>query len=337
MTEPCRWGLIGASTIASQWVIDAIRAEGTGNVTAVMSTDAERGRSYAERHGIARSTTSLTDLVADPSIDAVYVSTTNERHKEQALAAIGAGKHVLCEKPLALNLADAREMVDAARARGVVFATNHHLRNAASHRAVRQAIKDGAIGRPLAARIFHAVNLPDALRGWRVNRPGAGGGVILDITVHDADTARFVLDDEPVEAIGFAQSGGMAEAGLEDAVMAVLRFRSGLLLQLHDAFTAPQAATGFEVLGTNGMIVNRNCMTQRPVGEVRLIDGGGERTVPIEHENLYVRALRRFHGAIAGTDTVAADGHDGLRSLATALAIVAACQTGSVVKVEGAG
>ena len=104
---------------------------------------------------------------------------------------------MLCEKPLALTVADAREMVEACRSAGVVMGTNHHLRNAATHRAMRDAIAAGRIGRPLFARVFHAVYLPPHLQGWRIARPEAGGGVILDITVHDADTLRFVLGENP--------------------------------------------------------------------------------------------------------------------------------------------
>src|SRR5438445_6601201 len=103
------WGLIGASTIAREWVIPAIRANG-GEVMNVMSSDAARGRDYAAKNGIAASTASLDDLLSDPRIDAVYVSTTNELHRDQTITAARAGKHVLCEKPLALSLADAREM-----------------------------------------------------------------------------------------------------------------------------------------------------------------------------------------------------------------------------------
>ena len=97
-------------------------------------------------------------------------------------------------------------MVKACRDAGVVMGTNHHLRNAATHRKIRDLVRDGAIGKPLFARVFHAVYLPPHLQGWRLDKPQAGGGVILDITVHDADTLRFVLGDEPVEAIGMSQS-----------------------------------------------------------------------------------------------------------------------------------
>ena len=328
-----RWGLIGASTIAKEWVIGAIRATG-GDVVSVMSTNAERGKAYAEAQGIAKSGTSLADLVGDPEIDAVYISTTNELHRDQALAAAKAGKHILCEKPLAMSLEDAHGMVKAATEAGVVMATNHHLRNAATHRAMREAIKAGRIGQPLSARVFHAVYLPPHLQGWRLDKPEAGGGVILDITVHDADTLRFVLDSDPAEAIAFSQAGGMGKAGLEDAVMGVLRFENGVIAQFHDGFTTKFAETGLEVHGTEGSLIGRNVMTQRPVGTVTLRDANGEQDLPLDPRNLYATALSAFHAAIAGKGKPSATGEDGVWSLATGLAVVEAARTGRTVRIE---
>ncbi|MDB5526476.1 MAG: fructose reductase [Rhizobium sp.] len=327
------WGLIGASTIAHEWVIDAIRATG-GEIVSVMSTSAERGAKYVADHKIGRSVTRLADLLNDPEIDAVYISTTNELHVEQAIAAARAGKHILCEKPLALTLSDAHAMVKAANDAGVVLATNHHLRNAASHRAMRDAIASGKIGKPLSARVFHAVYLPPHLQGWRLDRPDAGGGVILDITVHDADTLRFVLGDDPVEAIAFGQSGGMGQGGLEDAVMGVLRFKSGVIAQFHDGFTTRYAETGFEVHGSEGSLVGRNVMTQSPVGTVTLRNADGEKVLPLDTRNLYETALDAFQNAIAGKGKPSATGEDGIWSLATGLAVVAAAKTGTAVKIE---
>jgi 1,5-anhydro-D-fructose reductase (1,5-anhydro-D-mannitol-forming) len=328
-----RWGLIGASTIAKEWMIGAIRETG-GEITTVMSTSAERGAAYAAAQGIASSVTSLDDVLNDTNVDAVYISTTNELHRDQAIAAAKAGKHVLCEKPLATSLADARAIVEAARDAGIVIGTNHHLRNAATHRAMRDAIAEGRIGRPLAARVFHAVYLPPHLQGWRLDRPEAGGGVILDITVHDADTLRFVLGEDPVEAVAFAQSGGMGKAGLEDAVMGVLRFKSGLVAQFHDGFTTKYAETGFEVHGTDGSLIGRNVMTQKATGTVTLRDASGEHDLPLDHRNLYETALGAFHDAIAGKGAPSATGEDGIWSLATGLAVVKAAATGTTVKIE---
>lgn len=328
-----RWGLIGASTIAHEWVIDAIRATG-GDIVSLLSSNAERGKAYAAEHGIPNAVTELSALVEDPQIDAVYISTTNELHKPQALAAAKAGKHILCEKPLAVSLADARKMVEAAKAAGVVMATNHHLRGAGTHRAMRDAIAAGRIGRPLSARVFHAVYLPPHLQGWRLDKPEAGGGVILDITVHDTDTLRFVLGDDPVEAVAFTQQGGMAKAELEDAVMGVLRFKSGVIAQFHDGFTTKFAETGFEIHGTEGSLIGRNCMSQRPVGTVTLRNAEGEQELPVDHQNLYERALINFHAAIAGKGKPLCSSEDGIWSLATALAVVKAAATGQAVSIE---
>lgn len=328
-----RWGLIGASTIAHEWVIDAIRATG-GEIVSVMSTSGERGQKYAAEHGIAKSVTSLDELVGDPEIDAVYISTTNELHRDQAIAAARAGKHIICEKPLATSLEDARAMVTAAKDAGVVIATNHHLRNAASHRAMRDAIAADKIGKPLAARVFHAVYLPPHLQGWRLDKPEAGGGVILDITVHDTDTLRFVLGDDPIEAIAFSQAGGMSKAGLEDAVMGVLRFKSGVIAQFHDGFTTKYAETGFEVHGTEGSLIARNVMTQRPVGTVVLRNAEGEQELPLDRRNLYETGLEAFHNAIAGKGKPSATGEDGIWSLAAGLAVVKAAESGGTVKIE---
>jgi 1,5-anhydro-D-fructose reductase (1,5-anhydro-D-mannitol-forming) len=327
------WGLIGASTIAAEHMIAAIRAQAGHDVVAVASSSAERGRAYADKHAIPAAYASVAALLADPAVQAVYISTTNELHRDQVLAAAAAGKHVLCEKPLALNLDDALAMVQACRDAGVVMATNHHLRNAATHRKIRDLIRDGAIGKPLFARVFHAVYLPPHLQGWRIDKPQAGGGVILDITVHDADTLRFVLDAEPVEAVGLSQSAAMAREGLEDGVMAVLRFDNGVLAQLHDAFTVKHAGTGIEIHGEQGSIVGRDVMTQQPIGELVLRNAGGEQVVPVKHENLYVRGVAAFCAAVRGDGAPAATAEDGVRSLATALAVLDACRTGAVARV----
>ena len=332
MTRPIRWGLIGASTIAGEWMIPAIRSAG-GEIAAVLSSDAGRGQAFAAANAIPTATNDLATLLGQ-EIDAVYVSTTNELHLAQTLAAAGAGRHVLCEKPLALTLADARAMVAACRKAGLVMGTNHHLRNAATHRAMRAAITGGRIGRPLFARVFHAVYLPPHLQGWRITTPSTGAGVVMDITVHDADTLRFVLAEEPVEVTALTQASGMAAPGIEDGVMGVVRFRSGLLAQLHDAFTTRHATTGLEVHGEEGSLIATDCMTQQPKGEVRLRTAAGEELLPLDHENLYARSLRAFHAAVRGEGEPAATGEDGVRSLALALAALESAATGRTVRVD---
>lgn len=327
-----KWGLIGASTIAKEWMIEAIRSIGD-EVSAVVSASESRAEDFAKNNDIRKYGNSVDDLLLDPEIQAIYISTQNHLHKEQSLKAIKAGKHVLCEKPLALSVADAAEMVSAAEEAGVVFATNHHLRNAESHKALRRAVQGGLIGKPVAARVFHAVSLPPHLQGWRIADTDNGGGVILDITVHDTDTLRFILNDDPVEVTALTQAGELSVNGVADSVMGVIRFKSGLLAQFHDSFTAKYAETGIEIIGTAGTLVARNVMTQQPIGEVVLINAQGSRKLILEHANLYETGVRDFSEAVAGRSQPAASGLDGLWSLATGMAVVQAAKTGQVTPV----
>lgn len=327
-----RWGLVGASTIAAQHMIGAIRATG-GEVAAVVSTTRARADEFAASHGIAAAADRLTLVLDDASIGAVYISSTNEKHHAQALAAIAAGKHVLCEKPLAMTVAEAAGMVQAAEAAGVVLATNHHLRCSGAHRAVRDLIRAGRIGRVLSLRLFHAVHLPPHLQGWRINDASAGGGVIPDITVHDADVARFLLDEDPVAVVAQMGASGMGQ-GVEDSVMSVWTMPSGALVQSHESFTHPFAGSGLEVHGDRGSIFARGVMTQAPVGEVELVTAAGRAAVPFPAHNLYVQGVGDFLAAVAGSGRPAATGADGVASLAVALAVRKAAQTGTRQQID---
>jgi 1,5-anhydro-D-fructose reductase (1,5-anhydro-D-mannitol-forming) len=327
-----RWGMIGAGTIGREWMADAIAAQPDGELRGIASSNPERARAFAREKGIPVAYDSVDALLADPEIDAVYISTTNELHKPQTLAAAAAGKHVLCEKPLALTLEDAREMVAACAAAGVVMGTNHHLRNSATHRALQDLVASGTVGEVQAARVFHAVHLPPHLQGWRINRADAGGGVVFDITVHDADSVRFILDDEITEVTAMTAAQGMGQ-GVEDAVMGVMRTERGCLIQFHDSFTSRHSYTGFEVHGTEGSIYGRNVMTQQPVGTVTLRRDGVEEEVAVSPENLYERSVRRFNAAINGQGEPAATARDGLSSLAVALSVLESARTGCIARV----
>ena len=330
-TGNMNWGLIGASDIAAHWVLPAIRTQ--GQAVGVLSADYERGKKYAKEHLLAKAYRNLEELLADSSIDAVYISTTNELHKEQTIEAAAAGKHVLCEKPLALTVEDAVQMTQACDKAGVLLATNHHLRNAASHLKIKELLTEGVLGTILSCRVFHAIYLPAKLQGWRLTAAAAGGGVILDITVHSADTLRFHLEEDPTEVTAMKQNGGLGKNGIEDGAMCILNFPSGILAQTHDSFTSLYAGTGIEFHGTEGSIHARNVMDQEPRGDIILTSAKGEEKILFTPHNLYARAISLFTAAVHGEGKPAADGIDGIKSLAIALAVKESTTTGKTVKV----
>jgi 1,5-anhydro-D-fructose reductase (1,5-anhydro-D-mannitol-forming) len=325
-----RWGLIGASDIAETRMIPAMRRLGH-DVVAVASGSADRAATYANRNAIP-SFGSVDEVIARDDIDAVYISSTNEHHRAQTQAAAAAGKHVLCEKPLALSVEDGRAMLAACDRAGVILATNHHLPGAGTHRTVRELVAGGAVGRVLAVRVFHAVLLPERLQGWRLGSR-AGGGVALDITCHDAAVVNLLLGTLPADVVALATHQGPWEAAAEDALMATLRYADGTLVQTHDAFTVQYAPTGLQVIGSDGAIFATDVMSQDPVGTLRQRDASGEREIEVgDRRDLYDIGVGGFAAAVRGeSDRPIVTGLEGLQAAQVALAVRQAADTGERV------
>ena len=329
-----RWALIGASDIAATQVLPALRQLGHEAVV-VVGSDGERVARYATRHGVGRGTTSVEEALGSggrSDIDAVYVSTTNERHAAGVHAAVGAGCHVLCEKPLATSLDQARAMVDAAAGAGVVLATNHHLRNSPVIRTLRGLVADGTLGRVLGVRVAHTNLLPERLRGWRLGSE-AGAGVVLDLTVHDVDTVR---SSPGWRCWRWRRSGwrgdvgGRGRRGRRGRAPYRRRHR-GTARRVHH----PARRSAVEVFGTDGLGVGHrrhvtDARRRRPPASRRTLDGV---LVDIgERENLYVRGAAGVRRCGGGHGEPPCTGEDGVRSLAVALAVMESLTTGKRIR-----
>lgn len=328
------FGLIGASSIARDVMIAAIRSHPNCEVKSVFSTNIERGKQYASENNIPKAQGSLEDLLNDDDIHAVYISTTNELHHQQVLSSARAGKHILCEKPLAMSLDEAQEMISICKDENVVLATNHQLRVGDGVRKMRDLIAEGAIGKPLAARVFHAVYLPEHLQGWRLSDPKAGAGVVLDIVVHDIDTLRCILKAEPREVVSLSQHAGMAKHGaVEDGNMSVFRFDNGLIAQIHTSFLVKYAGDGIEIHGTEGSISINDFLGRESSGPVILKNADGEHHFDATQHSIDEKTINFFVDAIKGGTKPGCTGEDGERSLAAAIACLESAKTGKCIKI----
>jgi 1,5-anhydro-D-fructose reductase (1,5-anhydro-D-mannitol-forming) len=327
-----KWALVGASDIAATRMIPAIRGRGD-DVIAVVSGDADHGSRFAAANDIIHATTDLDMVLADDTVKAVYISSRNHLHATQSVAVLAAGKNVLTEKPMAISIDEAELVLDAAASTDVTFAVNHHLPGAATHRAIRRLIDDGAIGRPLAVSVCHAVVLPERLRGWRLeDEPGAG--VALDITCHDASVINAVLGRPAsvVTAVGVTQGSWRADSA--DAVMSSLTY-GDVTVQTHDAFTIGYRPTRFDVWGTDGAILSRDVMTQDPIGEITLRTSSGEQSIDVgERHDLYTTVLDAFADAVAGTGEPTVSGADGANAYIVAQAVSDAASSGRAVTID---
>lgn len=314
------WAVLGASWIAEEFVIDAIRAVPGSDAVGVYSRSDERGRAYAERTNLDTVWTSLDAALSDDRVQAVFVGTLNELHHDQVMAAVAAGKHVLCEKPLALTLSDAVDMQSAADEAGVVLGTNHTFRDQAVHRKMRALIDDGVIGDPVAARTFFGVTLIDRVKTWRLSDQTAGG-VLFDVSVHTFDILRFLLDSEIVDVQAMAGNQGVADAGIEDVATGSIRFQKEVLANFHDSYTVNHATSSVEVHGSKGSLIATGALSVLPQGELRLVVDG--KTTSIDPGPLvgpYQATINAFTSAIRGTGSPSASADDGVRSLVAVLA-----------------
>ncbi len=330
------WGLIGASDIAETRMIPAMRRVGH-TIAGLASADRAHASAFAKRNGIPQGSAGfeLDRLLSDPAVDAVYISSRNDRHVEQASAAAAAGKHVLCEKPVAVDLTSARRIVSACTSRGVVLGVNHHLPAAGTHRAVQALVHEGAVGRVLAVNVQHTSMLPERLRGWRLEN-GPGAGAVMDLSCHDASVINPLLGTRALHATAMTvRQGTWHHDGAEDAASAVLQYDGDVLVRLHDSFTTPYAPTRLEVFGESGTIVATGVMTPEPEGTVVLRDSRGEREVEVtDRRHTYDVTLDRFALATEGDGSPIVDGRAAVNALAVSLAILESARTHTTVPVD---
>lgn len=301
-----RWGILGAGGIADTFVRDLIGAAAAGadlEVTAVGSRDAARSREFADRHGIERSHGSYEALVADDGVDAVYVATPHVFHREQALLAIAAGRHVLVEKPFTLSADEAREVFAAAEARGVVALDAMWTRFVPQNHRLRRILRDGVIGEVRYFAGTHAQSLPTDPR-HRMNDPALGGGALLDLGVypvafaHDvlgapsavAATAR--LSDQGVDmSVASSSVHGAAQASLFSALDLAADNTGTIVgtsgrIEIDAPFFSP---VGFTVFDSVGAIVERYDADERGLRGMhhqalelaRLVDEGWSDDAPL--------------------------------------------------------
>jgi predicted dehydrogenase len=249
-----RFGLIGCGDIAARRVAAALAETPGSALLAVARRRAELAAEFARRHGAERSYADWHDLVRDPEVNAVYVATPVRLHAEQAIAAAEAGKHVLCEKPMALDVAGCERMIAAARAHGVrlgVAYYRHHYPVVASLKAL---LASGQIGVPVLvqAQAFEAFDPgPDHPRAWLLRKAESGGGPMMDFGCHRLEVLLDLLG--PVaEVEGFPTRVRLRAREVEDTCIARLRFASGAEAVLAVSHAAMESRDSFEVYGSAG-------------------------------------------------------------------------------------
>jgi len=305
------WGLVGCGDIAAKRVAAALgQAEGSALV-AVARARAELAAEFAARHGARRWHADWRDVLRDAEVDAVYLATPVRLHAEQAVAAAEAGKHVLCEKPMALDPAGGERMIAAARAHGVRLGVAYYRHHYPVVARLRELLASGEIGEPVLAQVqaFEPFDPgPDHPRAWLMRRSESGGGPMADFGCHRVEVLLDLLGPA-AEVRGFPDNVRYKAREVEDTCVAHLRLRSGAVAVLAVTHAAREPRDTLEIFGTEGS-AHVSVLNQ---GGLRVVTAAGareERHAP--HPNLHQPLVEDFVAAVREGREPAVTGETGL-------------------------
>lgn len=312
-----RWGIIGLGGLVRERVAPVFAYLPGSVIAACVGSTPEKTRVFARQFGVERCYRGIEELAADPDLDAIYVATPNALHHPMVLAAARGGKHVLCEKPLALAREHGIEMIEACRRAGVILRVAFQIRLEATLNRARELIRSGALGE-LRAVVFDR-NAPVGQRtGWRMDF--AQGGIVFDVAVHLIDQMRWLTGLEFSEVSAYSHPD--RRAGLPDDSIAILARLGG---SCHAALRAtrelPYVANQLTIEGTRGTLATSELRwTERQTLTIRTDAGAVEEHFPATP--LYQREFETFEREVAGAAGVLATGEDGLRALEVTQAVL---------------
>ncbi len=308
---PLRIGTLGAARITPMALLGPARTLPDAEVVAVAARDVERGRRFAAKHSVPRVLESYEALVGDPAIDAVYNPLPNGLHCEWTIRALEAGKHVLCEKPIAANAREAKRMADAAERSGRVLAEAFHWRYHPLAARMREILDGGGVGRVRHVEVFTCVPLP--IPGDIRYRLDLAGGALMDIGCYAVNMARFLGAEEP-EVVG-------AEARLSsprvDRWMRIeLRFPGGVTGRITCAlFSAQLLRLSARVEGESGRLSVLNPLAPHFFHRLRVHTALGTKSERVTGEATYTAQLRAFVRWVREGVAMPSDGADGVRNM----------------------
>jgi 1,5-anhydro-D-fructose reductase (1,5-anhydro-D-mannitol-forming) len=313
---------VGLGVIGCGWAASEI-ARVSGDlpqvrIVAAMDADPVRAAAFGEKaHATVHG--SLEALLADPDVTACYVGLPHYLLAPTVEKALAAGKHVLCEKPLALDAAEARRLGALAAARGLKLCVFYELRRAGTVQLAKRLLAEGAVGQPRLIRIRTVIDKKPAYWGppgalnWRASKAQAGGGVLMMNSVHQLDTLRYITRLEVTQVVGEIDTF-TAPGEVEDAVSATLRLSNGALVSLAAAAHSP-GAMGEETIEVDGTRGRLDLPDPFGDGPVRVYRNGVWETIEVPRPDSHALMLADFLAAVIDRREVPAGANDAAAAL----------------------
>ena len=326
---PIRWGVIGAGGFADRVAIPGLLAAKGNALQAVMVRDQERAESLARKYGVSEAYDSIESLVRSETIDAVYVCSPLHLHEAHTTAAANAGKHILCEKPMALDVSSCDRMIEACRATDVKLMIGFMLRFHPHHRRIREMIQEGTLGQIVEARTQRSFWYPSQPDNWRQDPARGLAGGLADVGSHAIDLLRFLLG-EIVEVSAMTDTL-VHEYAVEDLAVVLLRFASRAIGIADTSFAIPRSRALLEIYGTEGTIFAERVQGHELCVRCSLRDGSDEE-INLPAPNLYTEEFEHFATCISEDREPSITGRDGQVNIEILRAVLESAEKGTYVR-----
>ena len=281
MERQLNWGLLSTAKI-NQALIKPLNASKRTRLLAIASRSQSSADAYARENKIPRAHGSYEALLADPEIDVIYNSLPNNLHAEWTIKALRAGKHVLCEKPIALSLAEVDEMASVAKETGKILAEAFMYRHHAQTLKVKEIVDSGALGK--LQLIKGAFTFTLTREGNYRQIKEMGGGSIWDVGCYPISYARTIVGEEPVEVFGWQIEG---PGGSDDSFIGQMRFANGVHAQFDSGFKSPSRSY-IEIVGSDAVLKIPSAFKPGVKSDVFFVKGEKEEKINISGTNLYL-------------------------------------------------
>jgi 1,5-anhydro-D-fructose reductase (1,5-anhydro-D-mannitol-forming) len=335
-----KWGIIGPGEIAGRSVAPALSKAHGSELHSVCGRHFATTQAFAEKWGAAKGFVSLDDFLADKSLDAVYIATPNNLHADQAVRAARAGKHVLCEKPMATSADDARRMIVACKETGVGLGVVFQNRYHAAHVRTREIVASGTLGEIQFVSAQLCRGFPRGRwEGWRNDPVASGAGAIVAQSVHPIDLLRFLLGSEIVKVQGMSDAAP-PQRPVEEIVFSTLQFENGIHASVVAGQILPRYDNDIVIYGSEGKLVLRGTLgvpLNNRTGELT-VEGTGSFDGMTEFPTTAVvdkvaKLIEDFTACVQANREPAVSGTNGLQMVKIASALQRSCLTGQAVSI----
>lgn len=328
-----RYGIAGFGLHAVKRLMPGFAEAHNSRVVALSRRSPEKAKSCAAEYNIPHTFLSTAELCQCREVDAVFVASPDAFHLSDVLIAAEHHKHVLCEKPLAMNTGQATQMVMAARNAGVLFGVAHCMRFENSVHRIRERVSAGEIGDVVFARCEFSYPGAQHPRTWLTDAAMAAGGPVADIGVHCIDTLRFILEDDPLTVQGIAHHDAISDE-VEAAAILNLSFVRGVLATVLVS-TRAEYRTPIEIVGTGGVLRAEHALNVDHPLQLKLIrEGKVVESEEILNDRVYGRQVDAFSAAIEHKAPFPIPGEEGARNQAVLDAAYRSIRTGRTESIQ---